>query len=148
VAIDHSSKKVLSFLITNDLMHDSEVFEDLYSKMEDLEILVVLGDKGYDSRSIYWFLEDRDVDPVIRPRKNAITTGDQPPSRITTVDIVKTKSYREWCKETGYGRRWSAETFFSAFKRLFGEYVKAKTLPGMIKELIMKLYFYNKFLSK
>lgn len=147
VLVDHATKKILSFLITSDLLHDSEVFEDLYRGMGDAEVRAVLGDKGYDSRHIYRFLEAHKVKPLIRPRENAVTTGDQPRTRKSTVNTVKKKGYKEWCRKKGYGRRWTAEAFFSAFKRLMGEYVKAKTWKGMIKELIMKLYFYNKYLS-
>ena len=36
----------------------------------------------------------------------------------------------------GYGRRWVAETAFSKFKRLCGEYYVSKTWKSIAKELV------------
>ena len=43
----------------------------------------------------------------------------------------------------GYGKRWMAETFFSGFKRLFGEAVQAKRWERMMPELRLKVWGYN-----
>ncbi|MFN3394573.1 MAG: IS5/IS1182 family transposase, partial [Candidatus Thermochlorobacter sp.] len=48
-----------------------------------------------------------------------------------------------WKKKMGYGERWIAESFFSGFKRVFGEVVMAKKLEGMVKEIEMKVWIYN-----
>jgi hypothetical protein len=39
----------------------------------------------------------------------------------------------EWGRMMGYGRRWAAETAFSTFKRLYGEYCMAKTWRAYLK---------------
>ena len=43
-----------------------------------------------------------------------------------------------WKRRVGYGPRWMAETVFSVFKLLFGEQVRARSLPNMIRELFSK----------
>ena len=40
-----------------------------------------------------------------------------------------------------------AEIFFSSFKRIFGEYVKARKFENMINELVIKAMLYNLFVS-
>jgi len=45
------------------------------------------------------------------------------------------------------GRRWMAETFFSGFKRLFGEVVHAKKFERMVKEMELKVWVYNLMLG-
>ena len=40
-----------------------------------------------------------------------------------------------------------AETAFSTFKRLFGEHVRARSLPNMIREMLLKARLYNFFTS-
>jgi hypothetical protein len=47
----------------------------------------------------------------------------------------------------GYGRRWSAETAFSTFKRLYGEYCMAKNTENISKELMAKAYIYNMLIN-
>jgi hypothetical protein len=52
-----------------------------------------------------------------------------------------------WKERVGYGRRWMAETFFSGFKRLFGEVVQAKRFERMVKEIELKVWVYNLMLG-
>ena len=52
-----------------------------------------------------------------------------------------------WKMRVGYGKRWMAETVFSVFKRLFGEYVAARSFPAMVQEVILKASLYNLFMS-
>jgi hypothetical protein len=40
-----------------------------------------------------------------------------------------------------------AETFFSGFKRLFGEVVSAKRFERMVKEIELKVWVYNLMLG-
>ena len=48
-----------------------------------------------------------------------------------------------WKERVGYGQRWMAETFFSGFKRLFGEVVMAKKFARMVKEIELKVWVYT-----
>jgi hypothetical protein len=40
--------------------------------------------------------------------------------------MLKTLGEKEWSRVMDYGRRWSVETAFSTFKRLYREYCMAK----------------------
>jgi len=40
-----------------------------------------------------------------------------------------------------------AETAFSVYKRLFGEYVMARSFSNMVREMILKASLYNLFMS-
>jgi hypothetical protein len=51
--------------------------------------------------------------------------------------------HQEWAEEKGYGRRWSVETAYSTFKRMFGESVMAKTMGNAVRELVAKAAIYN-----
>jgi len=52
-----------------------------------------------------------------------------------------------WKKLVSYGKRWMVETFFSGFKRLFGEAVHAKRFERMVKEIELKVWVYNLMLG-
>ena len=46
-------------------------------------------------------------------------------------------------RKINYHQRWHIESFFSAFKRIFGEYVVSKTSNHIIKELVFKIFLMN-----
>ena len=47
----------------------------------------------------------------------------------------------EWRRK--YSLRWIAESAFSWMKRVFGEYVAAKKLENIIREITLKVFLYN-----
>ena len=52
-----------------------------------------------------------------------------------------------WKKVHHYGKRWAAESVFSAIKRIFGEVVRATSHVGMYNEVRRQLAFYTIVLS-
>jgi len=52
---------------------------------------------------------------------------------------------KAWKQRHGYGQRWMAETAFSTFKRLFGEYTSSIKFRHMAKEILIKATLYNLF---
>ena len=46
-------------------------------------------------------------------------------------------------REVEYGKRWLVESFFSVFKRWFGEYVVSRGFENMKKELVFKVGIMN-----
>jgi hypothetical protein len=61
--------------------------------------------------------------------------------------MFKTLGEKEWSRRVGYGRRWTAETAFSTFKRLYGEHCMAKNMETIVKELMAKAYIYNMIIN-
>ena len=59
----------------------------------------------------------------------------------------RTKNQNEWKKHAEYGPRWQVEIFFSAFKRIFGSSVMAKTMDNIIQEIALKIQRYNQFVD-
>ena len=53
------------------------------------------------------------------------------------------KDAASWKEEVGYGKRAIAESFFSAFKRLFGKVLMARKWKRIIKEIQLMIFFYN-----
>ena len=64
-------------------------------------------------------------------------------------EVVRTylKDPPGWKERVGYGQRWMAETFFSGFKRLFGEVVSTKRFERMVAEIELKVWVYNLMLG-
>jgi len=142
-AVNVKTKEVVGMELTTDEVHDSKVAERLVdgaAKRGDVK--EVLGDGAYDSSRLYEHLHNRGIDAVIKPRRNSILNT---PSRARRyeVNLYRNLGHERWAEVKGYGRRWSVETAYSTFKRVFGESVMAKTLDNVVRELAAKVSLYN-----
>ncbi|MBC7121009.1 MAG: transposase [Candidatus Methanosuratus sp.] len=106
------------------------------------EVKEVIGDGAYDTARLYEHLRNRGIDAVIKPRRNSVL---ETPSRARRyeVDLYRNLGHGKWAAIKGYGRRWSVETAYSTFKRVFGESVMARTLDNVVRELAAKVSLYN-----
>ena len=126
----------------------------------------IKADAGYDSRENFQICKEYGITPIIKIRRNAeynakgisrergIAALDQLGGGTTS--LVKfhkmgirerTESQNEWKKRAEYGPRWQVEIFFSAFKRIFGSSVRAKTMDNIIQEIALKIQRYNQFVD-
>ena len=142
-AVNVKTKEVVGMEVTTDEVHDSKVAERLVDGAATRgDVKEVIGDGAYDTARLYEHLHNRGIDAVIKPRRNSILNT---PSRARQyhVDLYRNLGYRSWAAIKGYGRRWSVETAYSTFKRVFGEPVMAKTLDNVVRELMAKVSLYN-----
>ena len=103
-------------------------------------------DGAYNTEDAFEFFRKKGVErPGIKISRNASQKGLS--DRAFAVREFQKLGYEKWKKKHRYGKRWSAESFFSAVKRCFGESVRATTFNGMIKEVRRKFLFYNMLLS-
>jgi hypothetical protein len=151
VALDKKTRQVVSFRITGEHAHDSEMFIPLLKQLADRispnQVKKVLADRGYDSKPNFNYAEKRGIIPTIRPRQTANPHTEQPLTRKRLITTIKKYGYKKWAQKTKYGLRWAIEGFFSTYKRLYGEHLRATSPQGMKKEIIMKLHFYNKLIN-
>jgi len=77
-------------------------------------------------------------------RKALLSRGSR--YRAKCVRERKKLGEEKWKEKHGYGQRWTVESYFSATKRIFGEYVTATSWEGMKKEVKMKFMLYNMLL--
>lgn len=61
-------------------------------------------------------------------------------------DKANKEKKKEWKKMVECGKRWFIKSFFSAFKRWFGEYVISNKFDNMKKELVFKVWIINMLL--
>jgi IS5 family transposase len=143
LAVDVETKKALALMVTTDGTHDSRVFPELLRKAERYrKVVKVYADGAYDSSKVYRRLESKDIEAVIKPRRNSrVDTPSEPRRRAVT--LYKRLGHKRWRELKGYGKRWSVETAYSTFKRMFGEFCMAKTFRNITKELAAKAYIYN-----
>jgi hypothetical protein len=142
-AVNVETHEVVAMEVSTDDVHDVRALPGLVEGSgRRVRVAEVLGDGAYDSGKVYGFLENRGIEAVINPRRNArLDTG--PPARRRAVSQIRELGYEAWARITGYGRRWAVETAYSTFKRMFGECSLARSFESIARELVGKVALYN-----
>ena len=142
-AVRVDTHEVVAMEISTDDVHDVKALPGLVEGAErNVRVAKLYGDGAYDSGDVYEFLENRGIDAVVKPRRNArLDAG--PPTRRRAVSQIRERGYEAWARITGYGRRWAVETVYSTFKRLFGELSLARSFESIARELAGKVALYN-----
>jgi hypothetical protein len=147
MAVDVKTKEIVAIEVTDERVSDGSKFNSLIDQAEEnlsgRKIEEVLGDGAFDRRDIFDHLQQKGIQPVIKTRSNASTRARGSPARAKAVREMKDLGYKEWKQKYSYGRRWAAETVFSAVKRISGEHVAATKTENMMQEVILKFAFYN-----
>ena len=149
VAVDIKTKKIVSMSITKEDVHDGKMLKELVGDASKrYNIKKVMADGGYDSKDNFRYLDEMNVIPTIKVRKNSsVKTNTKCIPRKISV-IQQLKDVKRWNKRHGYGMRWIAETAFSSIKRIFGEHVLSIKWNNIVNELMLKASIYNLFMDK
>ena len=143
VAVDVETRRPITFEITDERITDQDMVKPL---LTDIKLKDSLMDGAYDKEEVFKFIKEKGVAmPGIKIRKNAIVKAGT--ERAESVLEFKKYGYDSWKLVHGYGRRWAAESVFSAIKRIFGENVRATSKKGMFDEVSRMLNFYSIILS-
>ncbi len=148
-AVDIRTKQVVSMDVSSEKVGDGRRLKRLVNRASENGVTVkrVLGDGAYDSRANFRFLDERHIKPVIRVRSNSVPKSKGCQARKMAVIEQQAFKPKAWSKIHRFGYRWRVEGAFSCIKRIFGEYVTAKKFVNMAKEMAMKAYIYNGFMS-
>jgi len=137
IAYDLKAGKVVGFEVTDERGQDSKeglkMLKELYEKTKrsNKRIRKVIADAGYDTHEIFNYLSERCISAVIKLRRN-----------LSRIIRYMRDSGNNWSRELGYNKRWLIESFFSSYKRFFGEHVNS-----IKKEIFFKLLIMNSFYS-
>ena len=143
VAVDVETRRPITFEITDERITDQDMIKPL---LTDIKLKDSLMDGAYDKEEVFKFIKEKGVAmPGIKIRKNAIVKAGS--ERAESVLEFKKYGYDSWKLVHRYGRRWAAESVFSAIKWIFGENVRATSKKGMFDEVNRMLNFYSIILS-
>lgn len=148
IAVDKETKEIVAMKVTKEHVHDGRKLIPLVKQVmkKNVNVSKVIADGAYDSRKNFRFLADNNIESVIKVRKNAsLHARGCMPRKLSVIE--QKEDLDAWKHKHGYGYRWMAESAFSAFKRMFGEHVKAVRWKNMVKELLLKASIYNMFIS-
>lgn len=145
VGVDVNTKQILAIKITDEHSHDSKSLGHIVRESaRHGTITKLLGDGAFDSRKIFSYLDDKNIIPAIKVKKNSIPNARGCYPRKKAV-ILQMADYSKWAASVSYGKRWIVESVFSSIKRMFGEEVRSKKRRNMIQELMLKVSLYNRF---
>lgn len=145
VAVNTATGQAVSVAITEDRIGDHPMALPLIEQAECTgKIGSVLLDGAYDVRNLWKTLDEGGIKPVIRLRKNARPNGFNLRARM--VRERNALGQEAWAQKHGYGQRWQVETWFSSYKRRFGEHCYSTKPANMLHEIILKTILCNKFI--
>jgi transposase len=142
VAVETQTKQAVGLEVSDEQTHDSEKLVPLVlcALKKGIKVNKVLADCGYDTKANFAFLASQKIEAGIKVRK-----GSNPQCEGLRGEVVR--AYLSdpcgWKQGVGYGYRWMAESFFSGFKRLYGEVVQARKWERIVQELRLKVWVYN-----
>jgi hypothetical protein len=147
VAVNVKTKEILALEVTNEKVHDGRMLTKLVNHVLDnhtTKIQSVLADGAHDTNRNFRYLEENEITPGIKVRKNSVISIIN--NRLRNREVrLQTNDLLKWKMKRKYGHRWIAETAFSTIKRIFGEYVSATRFQNMVNEMMIKISLYNLF---
>jgi len=148
VAVDIRKKKVVAMEVTSEEVHDGKVLKKLVKGASENNggVRRVLADGAYDSKESFRYLSDRGIDAAIKVKRNSSGKSHGCYPRKLAI-LQQLSDFDRWKASVSYGHRWIAESVFSAMKRMFGEYVMARSYQNMVKEMFLKASLYNIFMG-
>ena len=126
-------------------MGDDKLALKLIDKARKIKrVSKALLDGAYDSYKTWNGLHARGIKPLIRLRKNA-KVNKKSKVRSQAIKCYKGNE-KEWVKATGFGQRWQAETWYSSYKRRFGEHCYSVKPENVLHEILLKACLCNKLI--
>ncbi len=130
--------------ITEENVHDSQmampIVEEVERKAKEKgkKLEKVLADKSYDTHKIFNRLKEKGISTGIIPRKGSKVREES--ARDAAVRKIRGLGIKKYKQEIGDGKRNIVESFFSVFKRRFGEYVESRKWETIKAEIVLKLF--------
>ena len=110
----------------------------------------VMADGAYDGEPTYQQVAERDpaATVVIPPRSTAVPgSSAEPTQRNRHIQSIAENGRLGWQRETDYGKRSKAETAMSRYKRILGDHLHARKLPGHQAEAAIGVAVLNRMID-
>jgi Transposase DDE domain len=147
LAVDVKTGKILSMEVTKEEVPDGRMLTPLVEEASSrANVTRAIGDGAYDSRAIFRYLHNKEIEPVIKVRKNAsVHAYGCMPRKLVAMEQLR--DYERWKRRHRYGQRARVESAISSFKRTFGEHITSVKWSNIVNELLIKASVYNLFVG-
>jgi len=166
LGVDFASEQILCFEATADHVADGVMMPNLLNQaLQTTSVSQILGDGAYASHSLYQAIEERGVNLLSPPHKNARlhvkfakTHSGRGGSGGKYADFIDEPGWstynryvrsmihlgvEEWKKQTGYHKRSLAETTMWRLKSAFSDRLKSRCQPNQEAEIALRVYLLN-----
>ena len=109
-----------------------------------------MADGAYDGEPTYQTVSKRDpaATVIIPPRSTAVPgSTTEPTQRDEHIQSLADKGRLGWQRETDYGKRSMAETAMARYKRILGDHLHARKLPGQQAEAAIGVAVLNRMID-
>ena len=138
LGFDEGTREVMACVLTDSRGHEKNMLPNLLGEVTE-PIDQVFGDGGYDYKTCYDVIADREARAVIPPRKSAIFHNNgSMDARDDNLRRIQEIGREAWKKESGYHRRSLAETGIYRLKRIFGGGLSSKKLDSQNIEVRLR----------
>lgn len=112
-----------------------------------------MADGAYNGEPIYQTIAARDAGArvLIPPRPTAVVSEaatTAPTQRDRHIQSLAEHGRSGWQKQTDYGERAKAETAMARYKRILGNQLRARTLPGQRTEAVTGVIILNRMIDQ
>ena len=149
IAVDPQSQEIVSAIATNEKTSDNTMFSKLIDAAPR-SVKRVAADGAYDCQSCRKYLDDRNIEGLIPPRKNARTAPRKELNlRNEAINIIQILGGDEqavtlWKKISGYSQRSLVETAFSRLKRITGDKLRSRSQERQKLEALLRCHIMNR----
>ena len=106
--------------------------------------------RAYDGEPTYQTVSKRDpaATVIIPPRSTAVPgSTTEPTQRDEHIQSLADRGRLGWQRETDYGKRSKAETAMARYKRILGDHLHARKLPGQQAEAAIGVAVLNRMID-
>lgn len=149
LTVNPDTQEIEAEVLTENSGHDADQVDDLLDQV-DGPVAAFYGDGAYDQWKVHDSLSEREIQPVIPPRRNAKikqhgNAHQTALARDEAIRGIRRVGRKQWKKEIGYHRRSLAETAMFRIKGSFGDKLKNRKLPNQRTEVRIRSKILNHF---
>jgi hypothetical protein len=147
ISVDQATGMIHAHQLSESGQDDAAMMEPMLDQIP-YQVDKVSGDGAYDKKHCWQSLEEKDIDGLIPPRRDAVYWLDEE-DRIVINDrnrailSIEVFGRQEWKLGSGYSRRSLAETAVYRYKTIFGPQMYARKMDTQITEAAVKIRCLN-----
>jgi hypothetical protein len=149
LAVDAATNTIVAATLTTSSEGDAGQVGPLLDQTTG-PIDTVMADGAYDGEPTYQTVSRRDpaATVIIPPRSTAVPgSTTEPTQRDEHIQSLADKGRLGWQRETDYGKRSMAETAMARYKRILGDHLHARKLPGQQAEAAIGVAVLNRMID-
>ena len=151
LGVDAATGQIVAAELTTNEVDDGSQVGPLLDQVVG-PVATFTGDGAYDRDDVYGAVAERhpDATVVVPPRATAVPSeaaATAPTQRDRHLELIAEHGRMAWQKATGYHARAKAEAAMSRYKRVIGNTLRSRSVPGQATEVAIAVLALNRMLE-